>query len=469
MTEAKPTQRRSRRRLAIPVLLVAVVLVAFFLLRPVFSGPRAIGDASAEVVAATAAGDWQQVATLLDDVTPEAPSAVLRLIKGHAGLALNRNNDSLSLFLSASSDADLAAWEEWTGRLAAQQGRKATPHYLRGDALARTEQWDKALVAFGNSLRLQPDHALALNARGVVRASLEQWDEALVDLAQATEAAPSFADAYASRGALYIQKQTGAKGALKAFDQALAISPQFALALVGRGCAKCALGELDGAQADFEEAQAQTEYIAPLAQENLLGILAYIGLDPDPELVGLTKDELGTLIDKRFDAYFKNQNPLTRDNWVESLRVAQHTAPNEFGRALTTFRTACEVNPEFGRRAAQDMRDGVNTYRDTGWVHKFSATLYDAAETLGFRTRNSYQVVTQQRTGMRDTFKALRDACPVVQQSSRDGGVTADLSGAHMDEGKWPFTAYYGLLLDAQAVSHLAEEGAGQNEQAEDA
>ena len=58
--------------------------------------------------------EWGKVAVLLDSVDAQTPSPVLRMIKGHATLALNRNNESLCQFLSVSSEDDIKKWEKWS-------------------------------------------------------------------------------------------------------------------------------------------------------------------------------------------------------------------------------------------------------------------------------------------------------------------------------------------------------------------
>lgn len=126
----------------------------------------------ARLEAAILKEDWSRVAALLGSAKNLAAPA--RLVKAHAYLALNRNNESLCLFLNASSKDDLGKWEEWTRDFARKNPQTTVAHYFRGDALARLRQWDDALMAFVRAIELHPKHALALNSRGAIYAARGQ-------------------------------------------------------------------------------------------------------------------------------------------------------------------------------------------------------------------------------------------------------------------------------------------------------
>src|SRR5207244_3770458 len=70
-----------------------------------------------QVEASLLAEDWPRVSDLIAEFTSQMP-AVQRLILGHACLALNRNNESVTLFLESDAPADRQAWERWTATFA---------------------------------------------------------------------------------------------------------------------------------------------------------------------------------------------------------------------------------------------------------------------------------------------------------------------------------------------------------------
>lgn len=253
------------------------------------------------------AENWGEVVNLLGPDDSLVSSPVARLIKAHACLALNRNNESLCLFLSVSSEEDLKTWKKWTNNFSNQNTKNAITQYFDGDAFARMEQWDSALVAFDKGLKLDSNHVLILNAKGVTWAAKGEWDQAWIYLTKATLVSDSFADAFASLGAMWIQRRTGAKGALEAFKQAFNINPDFALALNGQGCAQYALGHWEEAKVDFEEASRISECL-PLTNLNLLA-LNKAKLDVmENETNELAKDTAGMSLNRRLE--FSN---LTND------------------------------------------------------------------------------------------------------------------------------------------------------------
>ena len=254
MSRDEMRKKGSEKKACVGVLSILFLLVLPFVFHPTTSNARPAPVLIEVVEEAALAGNWADVSELLASVDTETPSPVLRLIKAHSCLALNRNNESLCLFLSASSDEDLKTWGDWTRAFVEKNPKSAVAYYFRGDALARLEQWDSALKAFNRALEFYPNHPLALNARGTVYSAIGKWDHALVDLKKATIARDSLADAHASLGAMWIQRREGAEGALESFNRALALSPDFVLAYNGIACAKYVLGRWEEANKDMADA-----------------------------------------------------------------------------------------------------------------------------------------------------------------------------------------------------------------------
>jgi tetratricopeptide (TPR) repeat protein len=212
------------------------------------------------------AEDWEMVVLLLPkEAEPNLP-APLRLVKAHACLAMNRNDESLRLFVSTTSKEDLKKWDEWTTDLRNSHPDNPISGYLRGDALARLQRPSEAAEIFSASLKTSPNHALLLNARGVAYCGIRQFEKALEDITKATAIAPSFVDAHLSLGSLWIQWGNGPEGALEAFNKVLAMSPDCALAVNGKGCALSVTGHLKEGLADLKSAnQACPWFSLPLA------------------------------------------------------------------------------------------------------------------------------------------------------------------------------------------------------------
>src|SRR5439155_18278849 len=108
-----------------------------------------------------------------------APPAAT-LLRGHGLLTLNENNDSLCAFSGLIGQDDVAMWETWTRSFSSRHSENPVSHYLHGDALARQGNWDAAISESNRALALDPNHALSLNARGVVQTIRGQYDVALL-------------------------------------------------------------------------------------------------------------------------------------------------------------------------------------------------------------------------------------------------------------------------------------------------
>jgi tetratricopeptide (TPR) repeat protein len=268
----------------IRIFLTLLWLIILFVLQFTIVNATSIAPVDKTVEDAILAENWTKVASLLDSVNPQTPPPVLRLIKGHACLALNRNNESLCLFLSASSENDLKEWEKWSQYFEKTHPEKAISHYFRGDALARLEKWEEALTSFNKALELNPKHALVLNARGVAYAGKGKLDLARNDFDKAIKINQAFADPYSNLGARFIQMKDGAEGAIRAFNKALKISPDFALALHGRGLVKWVLRDFRKAEEDLQNAVEQGGCGIELMAENEIRIEAY--------LAGVRKEEV---------------------------------------------------------------------------------------------------------------------------------------------------------------------------------
>jgi len=407
-----------------------------------------------QVEKAILAEDWEAIANrLLKDVDVQTADPVLRLVKGHACLALNRNNESAQLFVSVNQEADLDAYRRWAARFSdasAHQTDECIRNYFLGDALARKSEWDLALQAFDEANRQRADHALVLNARGVVYAARGDLDAAVCDFDLAASVRPDFADVHANHGALNIQRRDGSTGALKAFNCSLGVSPHFALAMAGRACIHLVEKKFDAAKADFEEAARLSPEVAELVARNTARLFAHVGIDPGLDLASLSADELGTELAKSTTELFQHPTQGNFNDFISDLRVAKDLNPNAYGKALTEFNTALDVLPDFGEAVRPLAVETVAHNMDGGaaqTIHNllpsgisiagFGASGIDVAPTLEDTRRDNLALGQEILNSIHETLpNALDDPL---------GGVNASLAKLRLEDGNWPFVAYYGL------------------------
>jgi len=328
------TRRTLRPWLEVLLVCLTVMLLAVFL-APSLAGAAPEGTVSPEVEKALLVENWSQVADLLKAVTPKTPSPVLRLLKGHACLALNRNNEALCLFLSIATDGERREWYQWSDSFAQNHPPNPVSHYFRGDAGARLGRLLDGQASFTQGLQINPDHPLLLNGRGVVLALNKKWTEAKSDLTKAGgNPKMPLADAYVNLGGMFIHRKDGAKGAVRAFDQALKISPEYCLALLGRGCVELVLNQMSEAEKDLQKAQALAGCAKPLVDDTALDIFERMtGMNKSDLLAMSQGKKAGTVFDVRFEDAKKSydswkQNPGNQKLYNDFHTKSAYLPPN---------------------------------------------------------------------------------------------------------------------------------------------
>jgi tetratricopeptide (TPR) repeat protein len=141
-----------------------------------------------------------------------------------------------------------------TGTLQASAHQPSADEWFqRGVAHVSQQQWQPALDAFGEAVRVDPAHAGAHACIGNVLRELRDPDAALRAYDRALAVKPDFAEAHYNRAvALHQTKQAGA--ALESYEAALSLNPSLTQAHCGRGEALRELGRLDAALASFDAA-----------------------------------------------------------------------------------------------------------------------------------------------------------------------------------------------------------------------
>ena len=124
----------------------------------------------------------------------------------------------------------------------------------RGQAYAQTGDLDRSLADIEQVIRLDPDDAFAVGARGDIRLVKKEYDRALADYSKAVALAPDFDLALIGRGIVFLA--TGKyDSAVAEFDHALRLQPASAAALYWRGITKRQQGDVAAGEADIAAAK----------------------------------------------------------------------------------------------------------------------------------------------------------------------------------------------------------------------
>jgi tetratricopeptide (TPR) repeat protein len=421
------------------------------------------------LVRAVLSGDWNRVAdSHLAYVNTETPSPVLRLIKAHACLALNRNDESACLFAASLSHEDLKTWNEWAEGFLRNHPNSQTASYFRGDASARRGEWVQASASFARALEAREDHtrAMVLNARALVSAAQRRFDPALVDLSKAIVLRPDLADAHANLGFLAILQKEGAKGALRDFDMAISVSPDFSLARYGKGCIHMILGELSPAETEFDLSLMKPNCLGERLYEKIQTALNLLNEQGPIELASADTENPGFYIESSMRAMDRNDLGWMGATYKEGLKNALRmgeTAISNYEKATTSLiqrepklapyiskynnqvrteiaMTAMAQKYELGLSRGLDIKIGSPDQKKplnmtTGFTSQERIT-YDlsAARPKAFESLGNFQKF---ETGLSRHAPGY---------TSRPQGFDSGPSHGTIDEGAWPDLAEFGLL-----------------------
>ena len=448
------------------------------------------------------AEDWERIVGMLPkEAEPNMP-APLRLIKGHACLATNRNNESLCLFLSASSEVDRRDWDGWSKDFLARNPRSPIAYYFVGDSQSRMREWSSAVRNLNHALTIHPNHILSLNMRAVVYAHQGKIEQTRADIKAVLKITRNqLSDAWANLGYYWIQRNEGSEGAIRAFSKALEISPDFALAYHGRGCARLIL-RIKEAQDDFNRATKYGTCAEETMKENYSRyVLAFsskaMGADPETMLANL--QGTGTTLNVDFQDLTRRQNNFehnfrmadaittqaTQGNWdmlpfgghiangianrfrnagIEELRhIRNEHGTGALGQTLSTPQyqdlmpsvhdqgiKIKEWNPRAGAVAAGVRGAGFGTAGGAAVGQQWHVSAIGAGVGsigAGFESSSNK---------WNNDIDSIMNAMPTISPINRRnnlGGVSIDFAEVLWDDGDWPFLALYALAYSAEAAT----------------
>ena len=251
------------------------------------------------------------------------------------------------------------------------------------------------------SLRTQ---IMFLYNRGTAYLEKGEYDLAIRDYDQAIQLKPDYAFALNNRGEAYINKGEFDR-AIRDFDQAIQFKPDYAFALNNRGGAYLIKGEFDRAIRDFDQAiQFKPDYATAFNNRGL----AYIN-----------KGEFDRAI-RDFDQaiQFKPDYAFALNN-----RGLAYIDKGEFDRAIRDFDQAIQFKP-----------DGAIAFNNKAWL-----------------------LTTAQDASVRDGEEAVRLAREAVRLDENEPGFRGTLAAAYAEAGQFDAAA----AEQERAIEMLRAQGKG--------
>jgi tetratricopeptide (TPR) repeat protein len=177
----------------------------------------------------------------------------LSLSIGCAGPARAASQDWDDCVQTRDSDRGIAACTRVLDADNDTTRNRAIAYYNRGFAYSMKRDPARAIVDYGEAIRLDPRYLHAYANRGLAYLAGGEPDRAIADFNQAIRIDASLAPLYDARGGAYRAKGEFDR-AIADYDEALTIDPRLDPAYVNRGNAYRGKGELDQAIADYDAA-----------------------------------------------------------------------------------------------------------------------------------------------------------------------------------------------------------------------
>ena len=209
----------------------------------IISGPREAGS--------------QTLLQMTAPISPEGSGGPVLNEKGEViGLSFLTLEDgrSLNCVIPSNYLKTLISKSEAVKPLAPEkQSVSAEMYFYRGNEKYLMRNYEDAIRAYNEAIRLQPDFANAYVNRGLAKEKLGQHEAAITDYSSAIKIDQELAGAYNNRGSA--QRRLGQYFlALEDLNTAIQLDPHYVKAYVNRGNAKNSLGHPNEALEDFNTA-----------------------------------------------------------------------------------------------------------------------------------------------------------------------------------------------------------------------
>ncbi|MCD4811194.1 tetratricopeptide repeat protein [bacterium] len=354
---------------------------------------------SPKIEKAMLAEEWAKVTELIGEVAPET-SAVLRFLKAHACLAINRNNESVELFSVVTAE-DINEWLKWCNNIANTTNNQALINYFLGDIYARLLNYEKAIEYLSLAINQNKNSYLALNARGTVYIIQEEYEKALSDLFSAKRIKPDFADVYNNLAMINIRQRKGLiDNSKNSFLAVLKVNPDFALAYHGLGCLELLESKGMVFPEDINNIQKALDLL-PTGHDILIDNEASFVdafLEKQSELRFTYANKEGTALKREY----KLHALADRADKVYSLQMQLPSTTSNFHRSMVQKRglsTQRAVAMEYSSMSVSERRDFAQ--RDPVGAGKTLNALTQLSHTYK-RSLDDYSKGTRELTGVFD-------------------------------------------------------------------
>ena len=315
--------------------------------------------------------------------------------------------------LHLDSDKKLADLSEAV-RIAPQD---AAPVRARGALLADLDKLEPALADLKKAVQLDPDHGPTYEALALVLARLKKYGEALASLDKARQYSPGSLMPVIQRARIFAE-QSNLRAALKELDQAYKMEPGSASVLLLRAGVYQELGEKQKALADAEQAVHLEPDMAPALRLRALLWADSGKLDQaDAEMEKLRKAE-------------------PKDETTQLQLAALYGQQKKYDKAIETYKAMLAEKPD----QWMAMRGRGDTLLNTG-KHAAAVAAYEKALALqpddsGVLNNLAWVLATSPADKVRDGKRAIKlatRACELTEY--KQAHILSTLAAAYAETG----------------------------------
>jgi tetratricopeptide (TPR) repeat protein len=290
----------------------------------------------------------------------------------------------------------------------------------KGVSCLDKQDYDGALTALTEAIRLNPKYALAYSSRALVYRKKGDYEKAIADLTKAIRLDPKYAKTYYKRADAYYKKGDYDK-AIADLTEAIRLDPKYAKAYYGRALVYRKKGDYDTAILDCTEA---LRFTSDYAEAYCCRGLAYGRKgDFDKAIADLT--EAIRLKPDYADAYYylgfvywrKGDHDKAIGDYTEAIRL-DPTDANPHNGLAWLLATCPEERFRDGRRAVQHATRACELmqWKDGGCLDTLSAAYAEAGKfdkAVEFQ-RKALEMATKDadKNDLRKRLELYRDGKP---------------------------------------------------------
>jgi len=313
------------------------------------------------------------------------------------------------------------------------------------------EDAEKKIADLDEAIRLAPEAAAAVRARGFALADMNRLDAALVDLNRVIELAPNDAAAHEAK-ALVLGRQKKYDEALAALDRARQLNPDSVSPLVQRARVHAQQAKLDSALLDINQALAiDPSNVALLLmrasiyqekgekEQALIDVDRALKLKPDLP-VALRTRALLLAESKRFDEAVVALETLRKLDPKDSLTLLQlamlHGVQKQSGKAIEAYTAMLELAPD-DVRALRGRGDAyLNVGRQSEAIADYEKALKLEPDDQGVLNNLAWVLATSPDAKLRDGRRAIELAEKACELSEyKLAHILSTLAAAYAETG----------------------------------